>query len=320
MKPALSRFLQITIPLAIGVFLIWYVFSLFTPEQIDEIVVHFKNANYTVVVIAVLLSVLSHFVRAYRWSFMLEPLGFRPRLANNFMAISIAYLMNLFIPKSGELSRAVIINKYEKVPVDKAIGTIISERVIDLLLLLLFTLTALLLEYDVLYNYLVAIVPVKKLILLGGILLLLFGLFLLFLKYSKSNLNLKIRRFIVGMKEGVLSIFKMKRKWEFIVHSLLIWALYITSFFMATLALEETSNIAVGTLIICFVVGSFSFAFTNSGFGSYPAAIMAILLVFGIDKELGFAFGWIVWTSNIAYILIAGGLSFLLLPFYNRAR
>lgn len=318
MNPTLSRFLQITVPLAIGVFLIWYVFSLFTPAQIDEIVVHFKNANYIFVTIAVLLSVLSHFVRAYRWSFMLEPLGFRPRLANNFMAISIAYLMNIFIPKSGELSRAVIINKYEKVPVDKALGTIIIERVIDLILLLLFTIMALLLEYDVLYNYLLEVVPVKKLLILAGILLLLFGGFLLFLKYSKSNLNQKIKKFALGIKEGVLTIFKMKRKWAFIAHSLLIWGLYIASFYMATLALEETSTIAIGTLIICFVVGSFSFAFTNSGFGSYPAAIMAILFIFGIDKELGFAFGWIVWTSNIAYILIAGGLSFLLLPFYNK--
>lgn len=318
MNPTLSRFLQITIPLAIGIFLIWYVFSLFTPEQTDEIVVHFKNANYTFVVLAVLLSVLSHFVRAYRWSFMLEPLGYRPRLANNFMAISIAYLMNLFIPKSGELSRAVIINKYEKVPVNKALGTIIIERVVDLILLLMFTVVALFLEYDVLYNYLIEIVPVKKLFILGAILLFLFGVFLLFLKYSKSKLNQKIRKFMLGIKEGILTIFNMKRKWAFIFHSFLIWALYIASFYLSTLALEETSTIAIGTLIICFVVGSFSFAFTNSGFGSYPAAIMAILLVFGIDKELGFAFGWIVWTSNIAYILIAGGLSFLLLPFYNK--
>lgn len=318
MNPTLSRFLQITIPLAIGIFLIWYVFSLFTPEQTDEIVVHFKNANYTFVVLAVLLSVLSHFVRAYRWSFMLEPLGYRPRLANNFMAISIAYLMNLFIPKSGELSRAVIINKYEKVPINNALGTIIIERVVDLILLLMFTVVALFLEYDVLYNYLIEIVPVKKLFILGAILLFLFGVFLLFLKYSKSKLNQKIRKFILGIKEGILTIFNMKQKWAFIFHSLLIWALYIASFYLSTLALEETSTIAIGTLIICFVVGSFSFAFTNSGFGSYPAAIMAILLVFGIDKELGFAFGWIVWTSNIAYILIAGGLSFLLLPFYNK--
>lgn len=320
MNPKLSKFLQITIPLTIGVFLIWYVFSLFTPEQIDEIVVHFKNANYFYVGVAVLLSVLSHLVRAYRWGFMLEPLGYHPRLGNSFMAISIAYLMNLFIPKSGELSRAIVINKYERVPVDNALGTVIIERVVDLVLLLFFTIAALLLEFDVLYDYLVDIVPVKSLLILASILFVLFVCFLLFLKYSKSAMNLKIKKFVSGLKDGILTIFKMKKKWPFIFHSILIWLLYITSFYIATLTLEETSTIAMGTLIICFVVGSFSFAFTNSGFGSYPAAIMAILLVFGIDKELGFAFGWIVWTSNIAYILIAGGLSFLLLPFYNRAK
>ncbi len=318
MKKSLSKFLQIAIPLGLGIFLIWYVYSLFTPEQIEQIALHFKNANYWIVAFSVLLSVISHLLRAYRWNFMLEPLGYTPRLANNFMAVSIAYLMNIFIPKSGEVSRAVVMSKYEGVPFDKGFGTIITERVIDLFLLMVFTLIALVLQFDALYTYITDSVPLKKIVIALVAITLLGILFLIFLRRSKGAFAMKVKVFVDGLKEGLFSIVKMKKKGAFVLHSLIIWALYIASFYTATLALEETSVISAGIVIITFVVGSFTFAFTNSGFGFYPTAIMGILLVFGIASDVGFALGWIVWTSNILSILFFGSLSFILLPIYNR--
>lgn len=318
LNKSLSKFLQITLPIALGIFLMWYVYSQYTAEQRDEVFSYFKNADYGIVILAVLLSVLSHIVRAYRWSFMLEPLGYRPKLANNFMAVSVAYLMNIFIPKSGEVSRALVLNKYEKVPFDKGFGTIISERVVDLILLLLFTLTALFLQFDLLYSYLTEIVPVKKIGVGIAILGVLMILFLVFLKYSQGSFSKKIKGLVTGLKEGIFSILKMKKKGPFIFYSLVIWVLYIASFYTTTFALNETTGIDLGVVVITFVVGSFTFAFTNSGFGYYPLAIAGILVVFGFPETVGTALGWIVWTSNIAYILIAGGLSFILLPIYNR--
>ncbi len=119
------------------------------------------------------------------------------------------------------------------------------------------------------------------------------------------------------MKEGVLSIIKMKQKGAFLLHTFLIWSLYLLSFYTALYALEETSEITISIIIITFVVGSFSYAFTNSGFGSYPFFVAGILAVYSIPETVGTAIGWIVWTSNIASIIFIGGLSFLLLPFYN---
>jgi uncharacterized protein (TIRG00374 family) len=318
LNKSLSKFLQIAIPLGLGVFLIGYVYSLFTKEQIEQIVLHFENANYWIVAFSVLLSVISHILRAYRWNFMLEPLGYTPRLANNFMAVSVAYLMNIFIPKSGEVSRAVVMSKYEGVPFDKGFGTIITERVIDLFLLMIFTFIALFIQFDALYSYITESIPLKKIVIALSVLALLGAVFLIFLKRSKGGLAMKIKVFVDGLKEGLFSIVKMKKKGLFILLSLVIWALYIASFYTATLALEETSTISAGIVIITFVVGSFTFAFTNSGFGFYPTAIMGILVVFGIASDLGFALGWIVWTSNILSILFFGSLSFILLPIYNR--
>lgn len=318
LNKSLSKFLKIGIPLGLGIFLIWYSYSQFSAEQLEEIKFYFRKADYGFVILAVTFSILSHVSRAYRWNFMLEPLGYKPKLANNFMAIAIAYLMNIFIPKSGEVTRGIVLDKYEKVPFEKGFGTIISERIIDLIFLMAFTILALFLQFDELYNYLGQIIkPTKILIGIAGLICM--GiLFLLFLKYSKSKLQQRVKKFFNGLKDGVLSILRMKKKGAFILHTFIIWGLYLLSFYTSTLALDETSGISIGTLIITFVVGSFAFAFTNSGFGSYPFFVAGILAVFGIAETVGTAFGWIVWTSNIASILLMGGLSFLILPFYNK--
>lgn len=320
MKKSVSKFLSISIPLGLGVFLIWYIYNSFTAEQLAETKAYFSNANYGFVLLSVAFSVLSHLSRAYRWSFMLEPLGYRPKLANNFMAISVAYLMNIFIPKSGEFSRGIILDKYEGVPFEKGFGTIISERVIDLIFLLAFTLLALFLKFDVLFDYLSETIPLSTVYKIIGGLVFVGLISLLFLKFSKSNINKKVKQFVIGLKDGLFSIVKMKKKGAFIFHSFVIWGLYILSFYTALFALPETSSIGFGTIIITFVVGSFTFAFTNSGFGTYPAAIAGIMTIFGISKTVGVAFGWIVWTSNIASILFFGVVSLLLLPIYNRRK
>ncbi|MBB6681933.1 flippase-like domain-containing protein [Aequorivita sp. 609] len=310
--------MKIAIPLGLGVFLIWYIYQSFTPTQIAETKKYFADANYGFVLLSVFLSVLSHFSRAYRWSFMLEAIGYKTKIANNFMAVSVAYLMNIFIPKSGEVSRAVILDKYENVPFQKGFGTIISERIVDLLFLLFFTALAFIIKFEILYDYIFEAIPASILyVLAAGILLIIISV-PIYIRFSKSNINKRLKDFIIGLKEGVFSILKMKKKGPFILHTFFIWGLYILSFYTAMHALPETSNISIGTIIITFVVGSFTFAFTNSGFGTYPAAIAGILSVFGIAKTVGVALGWIVWISNISSIVIFGVLSLILLPIYNR--
>ncbi len=317
MNKRLAKFLKIGLPLALGVFLIWYSYSKFSPEQLAEIKFYFSKANYGYIILAVCLTLLSHISRAYRWSFMLQPLGYKPKLLNNFMAISIAYLLNMFIPKSGEVARGMVLDKYENIPFEKGFGTIISERIVDLIMLFLFTAIALFVQYDVLIGYLTEIIEPRKLYIAFGGMVFLGILFFLFLKYSNSGIKHKLKKFFGGLKEGVMSIRTMKKKVRFLLHTFLIWGLYILSFYTAIHALEETKMIAFEIVLTAFVVGSFAFAFTNGGFGSYPFFVAGILAVFGIPETVGTAFGWIVWTSNIISIVLFGGLSFFMLPFYN---
>jgi len=313
-----SKALKIALPITIGILLVIYSYTRFSQEQLSEIRLHFQQANYGFVLLSAMFSILSHVVRAYRWTFLARPLGFRPKFYNSFMALNCAYLINLVIPRGGEVSRAVILDKYENISFQKGFGTIIAERVVDLIFLLGFTLTVTLIKADVLWSYFVDIVPIKKLstlAIIGAA-----GIFLiwLILRYSKGKIIRKIKDFLKGLKEGVWSITKMENKWAFLFHSFLIWVLYVAAFYTCIFAFEQTSSIDFSTMLLAFVAGSFAVAFTNSGFGSYPLFVAGILLLFGVPETSGTAFGWIIWTSNMFSMIILGVLSFILLPIANR--
>lgn len=306
------------LPLLLGVFLIWYSFNQFSAEQITDIKHYFQKANYWFVFLALVCGVASHFSRSYRWNFMLEPLGYKPRLINNAMAVFTGYIMNMFIPRSGEFSRALIINKYEGVPYDKALGTIIAERVADLILLGLIVTIALFLQIDVLKDYLLAKVPVT--VLAYALIGLTVGTiaFFWFIYKSDNKISRKVKGLIGGVMDGVLTIIKMKKKWAFIFHTVFIWLMYVAMFYINIYALPETSQMPFGVVISAFIVGSFTIAFSNGGFGSYPFFISEILNLYGISLTVGTAFGWIIWTSQFIMMVVFGGLSLILLPIYNK--
>jgi uncharacterized protein (TIRG00374 family) len=304
----------------VGVFLIVYTYDKFTPEQILEIKGYFKNANYSYIYIGVVIAFLGNASRAYRWKFVLEHMGYTTSFYNNFMAVNIGYLLNLTVPKSGEISRAVILKKYENVPFDKGFGTIVAERVIDIIVLFSFMLLAVLLQFNIVKSFILDKIPFQKLLIftvlsiLGGVILLLIYF------YSKANIILTIKQKVSGLKEGVMSIFHMKKKLEYFLHTAFIWFSYILMFYITLFVLPETSSISIGAVVTAFVVGSIAIAFTNSGFGSYPFLISKILLFYSISETAGNAFGWIVWSSQMFLVVILGVLSFLLLPIFNRSK
>lgn len=232
------------------------------------------------------------------------------------MAISIGYLLNLTVPRSGEVSRAIVLQKYEKVPFDKGFGSIVSERIIDLICLLLCVFLALILQYEVLKDFLLAKVPVEKLSILAIIafvgLLATIALFY----YSKWKVILFIKNKIKGLTEGVSSIFKMPYKVGFLFHTFLIWFGYIATFYFGTHALEATSSLSIPIVMSAFVAGSFAVSFTNGGFGAFPLIIAELLSIYSISAVAGTAFGWILWTTQTAIVVILGALSFLILPLY----
>ncbi len=320
MKAKTGKWLSILLPFFLGIFLIYYSYNQFSAKDIEEIKSHFKNANYYYLNFSIFIAFLGSASRAYRWKYVLDQMGYKTSFANNFMAVSIGYLMNMTVPRSGEISRALVLKKYNGVPFDKGFGSIIAERIVDMIILSGLIIIAFFVQYDVLKTFILDKIPFQKLILLLVIGLVLFITFILLYLYSKVNFILKFKDKISGLKEGLLSIFHMKRKWSYLAHTLFIWFSYIYMFYIGLLVISETNTLPLSAVITSFIVGSVAIAFTNSGFGSYPFLMAKILLFYNISETAGSAFGWIIWTSQMLLLVILGALSFLLLPLLNRSK
>lgn len=313
-----KNWLSIIIPIFIGVGIIAYQYFKFTDAQIKEIIGYFKNANYYFVSLAVFVGFLGNALRSYRWKYMLNHLGYESSFQNNFMAVNIGYLLNLTVPKSGEISRALIVKKYNNIPFDKGFGTIVAERIIDMFFLLFFMLLAILLQFKIVKAFILDKIPMQLMffILLIGIVS--FVVFILIYKYSKLKIVILFKEKISGLKEGLLSIIHMKEKWTYLFQTVLIWTSYLVTYYFATKVIPETSSLSLGPILTSFVVGSIAIAFTNSGFGAYPFLTSKVLLFYAIAEPAGAAFGWIIWTSQMLLVLLLGLLSFLFLPILNR--
>lgn len=314
MKKKITRILSILLPLLLGVFLIIYAYNQFSDKELNDVKRSFETADYLYVGLALFVGFTGFAARAYRWKYTLAHMGYTAPFPIKFSAVCITYLMNLTIPRSGEVSRALVLKRYADVPFDKGFGTIISERVIDLFLLIFCLGVTIALQFSALKEYLSEKVPYEKLLFYGVIAFILFTASVLFYMYSRMAWLQKIKIKIAGLVEGVLSVFKMRSKWPFLLLSLYIWFTYILMFYITIFALPETSHLSFNVVMLAFVVGSVAITFSNGGLGTFPFAVAKLLETYGIPFASGTAFGWIMWASQTALVFILGGLSFLLLP------
>lgn len=310
----IKKILKVVLPLALGGFLVWYSLS---KVSLDTLIQYFKNADYKWIALGIFFGGLSHLSRAYRWKFMLEPMGYTPKFPNSAMAVLIAYLVNYAVPRAGEVSRAAVMTNYEGIPFEKGFGTIVAERIADLIMMFIIIGITLFVQFDFIYELLTKnFDPLKIVILLAG-LAIGFLIFTRYVKKASSGIGLKIKKFVSGLIEGVTSIFKMKKKWAFIFHTVFIWLMYVLMFW-ATIPAIEGLQVPVGAVLIGFIAGGFSIAATNGGIGLYPVAVAGAFALFGIPEEPANAFGWIMWTAQTAMVVLFGGISFIALPLYNK--
>lgn len=320
-KKKLIKFFKILLPLLIGILFIYLSVKDTTSSDRETIYQAVKNADYRFVFLSLCMGLLSHFSRAYRWNFMLHPMGYRPKLINNVLAIFITYIANLGVPRSGEFFRATVMKTYENIPFEKSFGTIIAERMVDLIMLFLVIGIALLLQFEFIISFLEKqyfnpTTLIISLVLLG------FSLWILIkqLKKSSSVLAKKILGLIEGLTEGILTLVKMPKKWAYLFHTFLIWGLYVFMFYVVKLALPETFDLPFEALLIGFIVGAITISATNGGIGIYPFSVSLVLVSYGISKESSLAFGWIMWTAQTVMVIVFGSLSFFILPLINRKK
>jgi uncharacterized protein (TIRG00374 family) len=319
LKKQIRKWLTVLIPLLIGIGIIYYQYTTLTAEEIDKIKISFEKANYYFILLSLVIACLGYWSRAYRWKFALNHLGYETKFSNNFFTVCVSYLVNLTVPRSGEISRAALLKKYEDVPFDKAFGTIVAERIVDLLIFFLFVLIGFVSQFDKIYLFLLnENVSFKSLILTAIVGVFLFFVFILIWIYAEWQIILKLKKKLSGLVEGITTVYKMKDKWNYIFHSFFIWFSYLMMFYVAVFALPETSEINFDIVIMGFIFGSLAVGFSNGGLGAYPFSIALIFSLYGITKDVGTAFGWLVWTSQTILTIILGLISYILLPVLNR--
>ena len=313
------KYLKSIIPVSIGLACIYYSASTLSQDDINSIIKSFANAKYSWVFFGVILGGLSHVSRSYRWKYLLKPLGYNISFLNSVLAVFSGYLINYTIPRAGDVARGTIAYKYEGIPLEKGLGTIVAERAVDVLCISILIIIGLFINYELISEKLLdasSFINIKFLFLAGIILA-----SILFFILRKQNNTLpiisKLQEFFKGLYEGFMIIFKLENKWLFIFHSIFIWLMYVLMFLVTTKAIAELPDLSFSIILISFILASLTIMFTPGGIGAYPLAVQLSFSWFGISSVSSLSFGWIMWTSQTLMIIIFGGLSLIILPFVN---
>ena len=313
--------LKIIFPPFLGIFFIYLSVVMTSDEERKLIISYIINADLKYIISAIVFGILSHLSRAFRWKFLLNPLGYYPRFINSILAVLVSYIANLGIPRSGEILRATTLSNYEKIPFEKLFGTIIAERLIDFIILLSLIFLTLSLQFESIWEILrEKTFDLQKLIAVIFILSLIFFGLKKFLVKNNSKILTKIKAFIEGLIEGIMSIKNMPYKLAFATHTIFIWTMYFSMFYIIKWTIPEMQNLQIIQMLPSFVIGGLTLTATNGGIGIYPLSVAMTLSSFGISNESGLAFGWIVWTSQTLMIIFFGSLSFFILPLVNRKK
>jgi uncharacterized protein (TIRG00374 family) len=325
--------IQFIILFAIGILLVWLSLKQVAPQK-DNIINAFKNADYFWIIISMIVSVISHMLRAYRWNYLLNPLGQKVGFINSNCHVLVGYFANYGIPRMGEISRCTLATKYDDVPFQIALGTVITERIVDFVLFLLIFVLTLVLEFsnliglanelifDPLKSRLVAVSqsPIKMIIVALVLIVIVGGLFLLRKKIA-SILKGKFGGIVSGLGEGIGSIRKMDKPFMFILNSVMIWACYFYSLYFCFFALPGTSNLGQSEALTLLLFGTFGVIFSPGGLGAYPLILSGILInTYHIDEVSAFALPWLSWASQFVLIVVLGVISLIVLPIINREK
>lgn len=332
MKSKTKSIIQFVVLLGVGILLVWLAFSQVASKK-DEIINAFTNANYFWVAVSSAIGLFSHFLRAYRWNYLLKPLGHKTTLFNANAAVFIGYFANYGLPRMGEVSRCTIADRYDKVPFQIGFGTVVTERIIDFfLLLIIFALTLVfqfselggLMEkyiFSGLRNKIHGLLQNPVMAIVVGVLL--FGTvaaFLMLRKKIAGKLKGKFGTVIKGFIEGLSSVRKMENFGAFVGLSFLIWAAYFYSLYFCLKAIPETSVINQSQCLTLMLFGTLGVVFTPGGLGAYHIIISEILVFYAVDQVPSVAFPWLVWTSQFVLITILGLISMAALPIVNKKK
>lgn len=332
MKKQIFNILKLTVSLGLGIALILWFVSKMSESDKQLTIDAFKRADYFWIILAPCMGLVSNFSRAQRWRLLLEPTGYKPGFANTWFSVMMMYFFNLFFPRLGEVTRCTILARYENVPLDKSLGTMVVERLVDLITIMIIGSTLLFIERDRLLTFFQDNVLNKQaapdagsdftkwIVLIVIALLALGAAVYVQRKYGFRKLKTILTERLKGFAEGLKSIGNLRSPGQFVFHSIFIWLCYFLMIYWSFPALPETAGMGVLAGAACLFFGGFAIVATPGGIGAYPIAISKVLLLYGVGETLGYAFGSIVWAAQMASILIGGTISLILLAILNKEK
>jgi glycosyltransferase 2 family protein len=329
LKGNFIKAIKLIVPTAVGIYLFWFFFDIMSAEQKDNFFAKISEIHYGWIGLSLLISLLSHFVRAYRWKYLLEPMGYQTSFWNRYHAIMVGYVMNMLIPRAGEASRAAMLIKSNQIPFTKSFGTIITERAIDTLMLglvFLFTISISKGDFELLRATYFA--PQQSgneetslwlWITVGAVVLLFAAIVFLALK---PQVRSKIVSLLNNLKEGLISVFQTASPFAFIGQTILIWLLYILFFYLCFFSLEETRSISINGMLMAFIGGTVGVILTNGGIGVYPVIVGSIVTFYVFPDYEGsgahdtaYALATITWIIQTLMMVILGIISLFYFSF-----
>ena len=312
MKNKLIKVLKIFLPIAIGIYLTWYFVSNSTLTEKEYFLQSLSEVNYGWILVALIIAFFAHLSRAYRWKYLLETLDLKPKLSLMYHSVMIGYIINLTIPRSGELARAAYFSRYQKTKSDQIFGTIVIERVIDLVMFALVFFIAFLFQADQdKFNELRQISNGSSNPYLISSLLILGVIFLGVLAGIKK-VRVKVLNFLKGIIQGATAILRLKNKIGFLIHTFFIWACYITMLWISAMALPDIENITINAVFASFVAGAIAIGATPGGIGLYPIMVASVLTeLYGYDGQVAKSFGMLMWSSQTIFMILLGIISLI---------
>ena len=322
MKKLLS-FLKYALLLGVSAFLMWYALKELDFQKMWE---ELKNTNYSWIAVSLLMGVAAYVSRAYRWHMQIKPTGYNPSLLHTYRAMMVGYLANLVLPRMGEVVRCSILKRSDNVPVNTGFGTVIAERFIDMVMLLLAIGITFLVEFNRIRDFFLGLFSEKYTgmeqtmnslywvfwVLLGAAVVILFIMLRYLNRLRKNAYFKKAVGFVKGMLQGVFSITKLDNQAVFWGHTVFVWLMYYAMSVVVFFAMPATSELSWGAGLSVLVIGSLGMAApVQGGIGVYHLLVQATLLLYGVPKEAGMAYALLAHTSQTLLVVVMGVLSFI---------
>ncbi len=342
MSKKLKEALKIIIFFGLGLFVTYMVYNTMETNEKNEFWESISGANYFWLLVSIFIGTLAHYVRALRWKLIIEPFGYKPRTYNLFFAVMNMYFFNALVPRLGEVTRCAILRNYEKIPVEKSLGTVVAERAVDMLCFAGFLGLIFIVSSEIYWQTYEAIqVELARIMGRSGtktepgffmknwkyiVFALVVTLFVFLFMFRKNKfvgkIYDKVLSLIKGFWQGLKSTLLIKKKWLFVFYTFSIWALYFLMMWACFFSLPGrgvTTDPAAPFVVMIF--GTFAIMATPNGLGTFPAVVAVVLgleAFGGLDRVTGNALGWIMWGTQEIMILAVGVIVMILIPVFNR--